>query len=210
MGRLDDIIERNRKQLEPKRGWAGMAAQAVKHEFDPNVDAETRRTRLLALGIAITIAVAVVLAIWLWPRGGAAGGVVTARDGRKVELASLWSKRRVVAVFYPGRGCDSCTYILSDLEARRRDIDADIIGISSHSRAHADQLHERLKLGFELYVDPALQVIPKWGVPFVAADTTGSAVFVIERGGAISYKAIGALPSMDELIAKLDGTASSR
>jgi peroxiredoxin len=204
MGRLDDIIERNRKQLEPKRGWGGMAAQAVEHEFDPNVDRATRRTRLLALGVVIGVAVAVVLAIVLWPSRGAAGGVVTARDGRKVELASLWSKRRVVAVFYPGRGCDSCTYILADFEARRRDIDADIIGISSHSRAHADQLHERLGLGFELYVDPTFQVIPQWGVPFVAADATASAVFVIERGGTISFKSIGTLPPTDELIAKIN------
>jgi len=45
-------------------------------------------------------------------------------------------------------------------------------------------------------------VIPTWGVPFVIADVTSDAVFIVEPGGKISYKHIGEHPSLGMLAAK--------
>lgn len=209
MGRLDDIVARNKKHLAQRQGLLGAAQDFIESELDPNADPIDRRNRRLALGGIAVIVVGIVLAIMLWPSGGAAGGEVYTRDGRKIELSTLWRDHRVLVVFYPGAGCPSCTYILTDLDARRAAIHADVIGVSSHPRRYADELHEQLGLHFELYSDPTFKVIPKWGVHFVTADATESAVFLVETDGTISYQKIGTLPPTDEIVAAVNAPPRS-
>src|SRR5580765_3007025 len=107
MGRLEDIANRNRRANAGREGLLGVAGAELASAFDPTVPAHERRTKQLALAIAAVLVAAAVGAYLWWPSGGAPGGKVHARDGRTVELSSLWEHRRVVVIFYPGAGCDS-------------------------------------------------------------------------------------------------------
>jgi len=200
MGRLDDIVARNQKHLDAHPGLLGAAQEFIAGELDPNADPIDRKNRRLALGAIAAVVVGIALAIMLWPSGGAAGGEVYARDGHKVELSTLWRDHRVLVVFYPGRGCDSCTYILSDLDAHLAQLHADVVAVGSHSRSRGEQIGAQLHLHFELYSDPTFAVGPKWGLHFVTAEATETAVFLVEPGGKISYQKIGTLPPTDEII----------
>src|SRR5262249_53904520 len=151
--------------------------------FDGSMPTHERHTKQIALAIVGLVVALVAGAFVLWPRGGAPGGVVRTRAGATLELDTLWRDRRIVAFFYPGQGCDSCPHSREEIEPHRKALDADVIAIGSHPATHADQFHDRMKLGFEIYVDPKLDVIPKWGVPYVGANATAPAVFVVEPGG---------------------------
>jgi len=85
-------------------------------------------------------------------------GIVRARDGSQFDLATLWSGKRVVLVFYMGHWCPHCQKQLGDLNAREKDFEAlgaTIVAVSSDSADDATALRARLGLGFELYVDPS-------------------------------------------------------
>lgn len=139
--------------------------------------------------------------------------VVKKRDGTPFDLASLWEKgkdQKVVVVFYRGGWCPHCKKQLGELQAHYKDfndVKAVIVGISNESGADATALRDKLGLGFELYSDPELTVITKWGVEDYGAGIARPATFVIEPGGAISYRKVGENPadhpSMDELLAAL-------
>jgi len=208
--RLEDIAERNRRALRGmqqgrRRPWISFVVDEIRDAFDSQIPREVRRPKQLALAIVALLVVGVVAAIVLWPRGANPGGTVQTRHGDKVELASLWKDRRVVMVFYPGRG-EGADVVLQALDAARARIHADVVAITSQAPAVANDLHERLKLGYEIYVDPTFQVMRDWRVRFTSgSDATTWAVFVVEPGGKVSFKQIGEpLPSWDELAARID------
>jgi peroxiredoxin len=199
MSRLDDIAARNRRANRPRRSWLSYVFDEIHDAFDGSIPAAERRPKQIALAVIVLLIAGAIATYLLWPRGSV-GGKVQSRTGDTIELASLWKDRRTVVVFYPGT-CD-CGFALEDLEAHRTKFDANLIAISSHSATHAAQLVERWKLGFEIYVDPKFKVIPKWGVPFVIADATAWAVFIVEPDGTVSFKKIREpLPSWDEVAA---------
>ena len=152
------------------------------------------------MGIVLAAVAATVLAIVLWPRGGAPGGKLRNHRGELVDLSTLWSDRRVVVMFYAG--FDRSSGQLRELNARLPEFDATVIAISSGSSSRAARLHEQLELRFDLYSDSTLTVIPTWGVPFVIADVTSDAVFIVEPGCKVSYKHIGEHPSLGMLAAR--------
>ncbi len=134
-------------------------------------------------------------------------GTVQARDGSQFELATVWRDRRVVLVFYRGHWCPACKHQLGELEKRRVELGnlgATIVAVSSDSPADATALHRQLGLGFELYADPQLAVITKWGVDDYENGISLPATFVVEAGGEISYRRVGEKssdhPTMDELL----------
>lgn len=152
-------------------------------------------------GIVVAGVAATALAIAPWARGGSApGGKLRNHRGELVELSTLWRERRVVVMFYAG--FDRSRDQLRELDARLPEFDATVIAISSGSSSHAAQLHEQFALRFDLYSDSTRTVIPTWGVPFLSADVTSDAVFIVEPGGEISYKHIGEHPSLDRLAAR--------
>lgn len=143
--------------------------------------------------------------------GMAPGGSVQSTAGAPVDLATLWDGKRVVLVFYRGGWCPHCKKQLGELAQNQGKIEetgAVVAAISSDSIEDAKALRTNLGLRFELYSDASLAVITKWGVDDYANGISKPATFIIEPGGAISYKKIGERPddhpTIGELMAALE------
>ena len=147
--------------------------------------ADRRRTRMAA---AIVGALGIAIAAWLvLKRPAAPNGTVFDCQGKRVDLSTLWSDHRVVVAFYPTLTCDDCRLGLENLN--KAVIDATVIAIS----AGQDQLKEKreqLGLAFDVYADPSGAVSRAWGIPDLMPNTPMPAIFIVERGGAISYRKI--------------------
>jgi peroxiredoxin len=109
-----------------------------------------------------------------------------------------------------GHWCPHCQKQLGELNERAGEFaarGATIVAVSTDSAADATALHDRLNLAFELYSDPDLAVITRWGAQDTATNVAKPSVFVIEPGGAISYRHIGESqtdrPSVDQVLAAL-------
>jgi len=142
--------------------------------------------------------------------GEAPEAVVHKRDGSTIDLATIWHNKKVVVVFYRGGWCPHCQKQFAEIQDHYKDFDeaeATIIGISSDSNADATALKQKVRLGFELYSDPEMGVITKWGVEDYGAGISRPATFVIQPGGAITYRKVGEHPSdhpsMNELLAAI-------
>lgn len=140
----------------------------------------------------------------------APGGVVLARDGANVDLGTLWVSERAVVVFYMGGWCPHCQKQLGDLNNAQKQFTARgarIIAISADSTVDAAAMRDKLTLGFDLYSDPELAVIAKWGVEDFGSHIARPATFIVEPGGAISYRKVGSKPedrpSVDQILAAL-------
>jgi len=166
-------------------------------DADEPVDRRQLGPALAAVG-ALVVAGVVGGVLYVRSRGQAPGGKVRDRHNRVVELSSLWRDRRALVLFYAGFDRESDQ--LAEVNAHLNEFDATVIAISFDSPSRMEALHDKLGLGFELYSDRVFQVIPAWGVPFVIANTTSSATFVVETGGVISHKQIGEHPPLAELI----------
>ena len=143
--------------------------------------------------------VVIALFVLLRPGDDAPEGVMESHRGEPVELSALWRDQRVVVVFFSG--FQASRKQLGELDARLRDFDAKVVGVSFGASHRARRIHQEMGLHFDLFVDPTYTVIGRWGVPFVQNDVTAPAAFVVERGGEISYRKVGALPPFEELAA---------
>ena len=141
-------------------------------------------------------------------QGVAQPGTVKTRSGASFDLATLWQDHRVVVVFYRGHWCPHCQHQLGEINQHQQEIEAQkaiVVGISSDAPDDAEALHGKLGLAFEVYSDPDLAVITKWGVDDYGKGISLPATFVVEQGGAISYRKVGDKPSdhpsIEELLA---------
>lgn len=140
----------------------------------------------------------------------APGGTVTTRDGKSVDLASLWASQPVVVIFYRGHWCPHCQYQFGELQKHKQeflDRGANVIGISSDEPADLNTLRDKVGLTFELYSDAGLSVIQKWGVEDFGNSIAKPATFIVNPGGAISFQRIGEKPddrpSVQDILAAL-------
>jgi peroxiredoxin len=127
----------------------------------------------------------------------APGGTVHGPNGSTIDLATLWEKQPVVVVFYRGHWCPHCQRQLGELEKRRAELTAlgaTLVAISSDTPADAAATKTKLGLGFELYSDTELAVITKWGVEDFGQGIARPATFIVEPGGAITFRKIGEKP----------------
>jgi peroxiredoxin len=139
--------------------------------------------------------------------------MVKKRDGSAFDLSTLWDKtkeNKVVLVFYRGGWCPHCQKQMAELQAHYRDFNelkAIVVGVSNEAGPDMTAFRDKLGLGFELYSDPDLTMITKWGVEDVGAGIARPATFIIEPGGAIAYRKVGANPAdhpkLDELLIAL-------
>ncbi|MDX2093666.1 MAG: peroxiredoxin family protein [Kofleriaceae bacterium] len=138
----------------------------------------------------------------------APGGTVQSRDGKPVELASLFANQRTLVIFYMGGWCPHCAKQLGDLNNAQKqftDRNVKIIGISADAPADIGAMRDKLTLGFDLYSDADLAVISKWGVEDFENHIARPAAFIVEASGEISFRKVGAKaedrPTVDELLA---------
>ena len=140
-----------------------------------------------------------------------AGSVVRGKGGGAVDLATVWASQRVLLVFYMGHWCPHCQKQLGDLQAHAAQFasaGAAIVAVSTDSPDDAAALKDKLALGFDVYSDPELQTSQKWGVADYGANVAKAAVFVIQPGGAITYRKVGGeRPTVDELLAAVQPPA---
>ena len=143
-------------------------------------------------------------------QGAAPSGAVIARDGTSFDIATLWDRRRVVLVFYMGHWCPECQKQLAELNDHAKEFEAQgatIVAVSSDQPDDAGALKDKLGLAFELYVDPQLQMITRWGVEDTSANIARPSTFIIATGGTISFRKVGdkttQRPSSAQLLAQL-------
>lgn len=137
--------------------------------------------------------------------------VVKARDGSDVDLTKEWMDHRIVLVFYMGHWCPECQKQLSGLNERQKDFaakGAEVIAISTDSPEDAGALKDKLGLSFDVYSDAQLTTIQKWGVANYETNIAKPSTFIVQKGGAVTFKKIGTntndRPSADEILAQLD------
>lgn len=143
----------------------------------------------------------------------APGGVVTSRDGKSVDLASLWAAQPVVVVFYRGHWCPHCQYQFGELQKHKQDFldrHVNVIGISSDEPSDLDTMKNKVGLTFELYSDAGLVVIQKWGVEDFGNSIAKPATFIVNPGGSISFQKVGTKPddrpSVQDILDALDAS----
>ncbi len=136
--------------------------------------------------------------------------LVQANDGSQTDLTKHWAEKRVVLVFYMGHWCPECQKQLGQLNEHQQDFAAkhtEVIAVSTDTPADATALKAKLGLTFDLYSDPELQTIAKWGVADYGTNIAKPSTFVIQKGGAVTFKRIGGntndRPSADEILAAL-------
>lgn len=141
------------------------------------------------------------------------GSTVTKFDGTQATIDDLWQKHRVVVVFYLGGWCPHCKRQLETLQQYQKDISdagAVIAAVSVDPPETAKATAESLKLNFDVFSDANLDTIRKWGVEDTAAHTALPATFIVEPGGAISYRKVGHTPTdrptIEEVLAALQNS----
>lgn len=133
-------------------------------------------------------------------------------------LSELGHNRPVVVVFYLGYGCSHCVAQLLALDKDLhyfRELDADIVAISSDSSDHtAARFVEYGRFGFPVLSDVDQKVAEAWGVLKPATDDEDAVMdhgtFVIDRNGKVVWAFQGKEPFLDNrtllhVIAKSQG-----
>lgn len=125
--------------------------------------------------------------------------------GTPQELSRLGKDRPLVVVFYLGYGCSHCVAQLLALDKDQhyfRELDADIVAISSDASEHtAEKYKEYGEFHFPVLADVDYAVSTQWGVyqPESAEkpEFMKHGTFVIDRNGKVIWAAIGNEPYLD-------------
>ena len=79
-----------------------------------------------------------------------------------------------------------------------------IVAVSTDTPEDVAALETKLGLKFDVYSDTDLQTIAKWGVADYGANVAKPASFVVQPGGAVTFRKVGEgdhAASVDELLA---------
>lgn len=134
------------------------------------------------------------------------------------KLSELGHHRPVIVVFYLGYGCSHCVAQLVALDKDLhyfRELDADIVAISSDSPEHtAERFAEYGRFGFPVVADVDQKVSEQWGVLHRGTeegdDIVDHGTFVVDRNGKVVWAFQGKEPFLDNrtllhVIAKSQG-----
>jgi peroxiredoxin Q/BCP len=139
-------------------------------------------------------------------------------NGVSQELSRLGKDRPIVVVFYLGYGCSHCVAQLLALDKDQhyfRELDADIVAISSDTSEHtAEKYKEYGEFHFPVLSDSDYAVSTQWGVYQPESDEKPEfmkhGTFVVNRSGKVIWAAVGNEPFLDNktllhVIAKSQG-----
>lgn len=126
-------------------------------------------------------------------------------SGVSQELSTLGKDRPVVVVFYLGYGCSHCVAQLLALDKDQhyfRELDADIVAISSDTSEHtAERYKEYGEFHFPVLADVDYAVSTQWGVYQPETDEKPEfmkhGTFVLDRKGKVIWAAVGNEPFLD-------------
>jgi hypothetical protein len=190
MGNLEDIIERN--QRAPRaRSLLGMLAELAKNEvlivFDRRQPAHVRKRKALAMGVTLLVVAALIgwLVVARHDHKRARRDTVTDANGAPASLAGLWRDRPALLVFYPTFASDACEAQLQDARALGREHQLAVAAVVLDPYG-LGPLSVALGPDFPIYVG-SNKLIPAWGIPWQVSDLTGPAMFLVARGGEITY-----------------------
>jgi glutaredoxin-dependent peroxiredoxin len=119
------------------------------------------------------------------------------QDRENVSLSQELGKGSVILAFFPGAFSGTCTKEfcnLRDTMSHFRNMNANVLGISTDTFFALKAWDDQQKLGFPLLSDYNKEVIAKYGV--VNPDMIGlkdiakRAVFVIDKGGIVRYREV--------------------
>ena len=119
------------------------------------------------------------------------------QDRESVTLSQELAKGHVVLAFFPGAFSGTCTKEfcnLRDTMSSFRNLNANVLGISTDTFFALKAWDDQQKLGFPLLSDYNKEVINKYGV--VNPDMIGlkniakRAVFVIDKSGVVGYREV--------------------
>jgi len=119
------------------------------------------------------------------------------QDRQTVTLAAELAKGHVVLAFFPGAFSATCTKEFCnfrDTMSSFRNLNANVLGISTDTFFTLKAWDDQQKLGFPLLSDYNKEVINKYGV--ANPDMIGlkniarRAVFVIDQGGVVRYREV--------------------
>lgn len=119
------------------------------------------------------------------------------QDRENVTLSQELGKGGVVLAFFPGAFSGTCTKemcTLRDSMSNFKNVNAQVLGVSTDTFFALKAWGDQQKLGFPLLSDYNKDVINKYGV--VNPDMIGlkniakRAVFVIDKGGVVRYREV--------------------
>ncbi len=142
--------------------------------------------------------------------------------GKTQSLSTLGKDRPVLVVFYLGYGCSHCVAQLIALENDLhyfRELDADIVAISSDDPAHtAERFEEYGRFHFPVLADVDKTVAQAWNVYQPESgdqpEFSKHGTFVVDRTGRVVWAEMGAEPFLDNksllhIIARAQGLLPS-
>ena len=112
------------------------------------------------------------------------------QSGVVFNLADLIGKKSIVLYFYPkdfSRGCTAEACAFRDSYEAFKEVDAEVIGVSSQSVESHDKFASLYKLPFTLLSDENDQVRKLYGVPSMFGILPGRVTYVIDKKGIIRY-----------------------
>jgi len=143
-------------------------------------------------------------------------------SGKPQTLSALAKDRPLVVVFYLGYGCSHCVAQLIAIDKDLhyfRELDADVVAISSDESAHtAQKFQEYGRFHFPVLADIGNAVGQAWGVYQPQTDGheefAKHGTFIVDRKGKVIFAEIGTEPFLDNksllhIVAQSQGLAPS-
>jgi peroxiredoxin len=118
--------------------------------------------------------------------------VLRSVDGHEVRLAELYPFGPLVLIFFRDAASVTCVRQLREFKKRLAALSeagATLIGIACDQLVHIRDLVERERLPFRVLIDEGGDVLARWGLRD-ATGTTRTATFVVDKAGAVRFRAV--------------------